>query len=160
MTMNEIEVLLARLRRSSIEVFVGGPADENAISRLEDAFGRLMPPSYRAFLARYGGLNIADTTYSGIIDGAIDDGRGTAWADTKVAREQCQIPAHYLVVQSDDDGFKCLDFAQTGLDGEHPVIYHMPYWSTPFHELSPSFGAWINMALRATTDAELRADTG
>ena len=151
--MDEVAALLDRMRELEPEVYVYGPAAEDAIRELEAAFGRPMPPSHRAFLARFGAFNILNTTYSGIIDGKIEDGRGYAWTDTKYPREWCQLPEHYLVVQPDEDGFKCLDFSRTDADGEHPVIYHMPFRETPFHELDPSYGAWLTEDLQAMVEA-------
>ena len=151
--MDEIAALLARMRELEPEVYVYGPAADDTISGLEAAFGRPMPPSYRAFLARFGAVSILNTTYSGIIRGKIEVGRGWAWTDTRYAREWCQLPEHYLVVQPDEDGFKCLNFSRTAPDGEHPVIYHMPFRTTPFHELGVTYEAWLGGDLEAMVEA-------
>jgi hypothetical protein len=151
--MDEVAALLARMRELEPEVHVYGSAAEDIIGQLEAAFGSPMPPSYRAFLARFGGFSIIDSSYSGIISGKIDDGRGWAWTDTKLAREWCQLPEHYLVVQPDEDGFKCLDFGRIGDDGEHPVVYHMPFRTTPFQEMGRSFVAWLVGDLQAMVAA-------
>lgn len=151
--MDEVEALLTRMRELEPEVHIYGPAAEDAIGQLETAFGRPMPPSYRAFLARFGGFSIIDSSYSGVIRGTIDDGRGWAWTDTELAREWCQLPEHCLVVQPDEDGFKCLDFSRAGDDGEHPVVYHMPFRKTPFNEMGRSYEAWLVEDLRAMVDA-------
>ena len=150
--MDEIAALLAQMRELEPWVHVYGPAAENVISELEVVFGRTMPPSYRAFLVRFGGFSILDSAYSGII-GKIEQGQGWAWTDTKCARERRQLPAHYPVVQPDEDGFKCRDFSRTGADGEHPVVYHMPFRKTPFNEMAPSYGVWLTEDLRAMVEA-------
>jgi len=146
---DEIAALLVRMKELEAHVYIYGPAAEDTIRQLEVAFGRQMPPSYRAFLARFGGFSILDSSYSGIIDDKIEQGRGWAWTDTRYAREWCQLPEHYLVVQPDEDGFKCLDFGRVGPDGEHPVIYHMPFRKTPFNELNPSYATWLTEDLKA-----------
>jgi hypothetical protein len=151
--MDEVATLLARMRELEPGVYVYGPAAEDVIRQLETAFGRPMPPSYRAFLARFGGFSILDNTYSGVIDGKIDQGRGWAWTDTKYARGWCQLPEHYLVIQPDEDGFKCLDFSRIGADGEHPVVYHMPFRNTPFNEMGCSYQAWLTVDLQGMVDA-------
>ena len=112
-----------------------------------------MPPSYRAFLAWFGAFSIIDSSYSGIIGDTIDGGGGWAWTHTQYARGWCQLPEHYLVVQPDEDGFKCLDFSRTAPDSEHPVVYHMPFRETPFNEMAPSYGAWLIEDLRGMVDA-------
>jgi hypothetical protein len=151
--MDEVAALLARMRDLEPGAYIYGPAAEDVIRQLEAAFGRPMPPSYRAFLARFGGFSILDNTYSGIIDGKIDQGRGWAWTDTRYARGWCQLPEHYLVIQPDEDGFKCLDFSRTGADGEHPVVYHMPFRNTPFNEMGCSYQAWLIADLQGMVDA-------
>lgn len=151
--MDEVAGLLGQMRALEPHVHVYGPAPEAAIRQLEAAFARPMPATYRAFLARFGGVSIVDTSYSGVIGGRIDGGRGWAWTDTRCARDWCRLPDHYLVVGPDQDGFVCLDFSRAGPGGEHPVIYHMPFRRTPFNELGPSYGAYLAAALRAMVEA-------
>ena len=94
-----------------------------------------------------------NTVYSGISDGMIEGGRGVVWSDTELARQRCQLPEHYLVIQADEDGFHSLDFSRTGPDCEHPVVYHMPFRKTPFAESAPSYAAWLLDDLRAMVEA-------
>jgi antitoxin YobK len=150
---DEIAALLARFRELEPETYVYESADESVIRELEAAFGRPMPPSYRAFLARFGAISILDNSFSGILDGQIDQGRGWAWTDTKCAREWCQLPEHYLVVERESDGFVCLDFGRVREDGECPVIYHMPFRETPFNELGASYGDWLKRNLEGYIEA-------
>jgi hypothetical protein len=147
-----IAALLDRMRELEPEVYVCGPAPEEAIRQLEAAFGHPMPASYRDFLSRFGGVSIVNTVFSGIIDGKIDGGMGWAWTDTKRDRERWQLPAHYLVVEPDEDGPKCLDFSRRGPDGEHPVVYHMPFRSS-VDNVAPNFGAWFTESLRCMLEA-------
>ena len=151
--MNEIAVLLDRMQELEPQMHVYGPASDVAIQQLEASFGRPMPPSYRAFLARFGAFHIVNWCYSGIIADQTNEGRGWAWTDTLVAREYCRLPEHYLVVQPDEDGFTCLDFSRVGSDGEHPVIYHRPFRETPFNELGSSYKAWLVEDLQAMIEA-------
>jgi hypothetical protein len=150
---DEIAALLDRMRQLEPEVHIYGPAAENIIQQLEAVFGHPMPPSYRAFLARFGAFTIMNSCYSGIIRGKIAEGRGWTWTDTSQARGWCQLPEHYLVVQPDEDGFTCLDFSRTGSDGEHPVVYHMPFRRTPFQEMAANYQAWLTDDLRAMVEA-------
>ena len=80
--MDEIAALLVRMKELEPEVYVYGPAAEDTIRQLEAAFGHPMPLSYRMFLARFGAFSILDRTYSGIIDGKIEQGRGWTLTDT------------------------------------------------------------------------------
>jgi hypothetical protein len=147
--MEEIAALLIGMRELEPEVYVYGQATEERIRELEEVFGQPMPPSYREFLAKFGAFSIIDSSYSGIIDNTIEDGRGWAWSDTKLAREWCQLPIHFLVVKPDEDGFTCLDFSRIRADGEHPVVYHMPFRRTPFNEMGTSYKEWLTKDLQA-----------
>ncbi len=151
--MDEISSLLAQMREYETQVFIHGPASEDVIQQLEFVFGRRMPPSYRRFLARFGGFSIIGWCYSGISDGKIDTGSGCSWTNTKRAREWCQLPEHYLVVQPDEDGFACLDFSRVGPDDEHPMVYHMPFRNTPFNELGVNYEVWLTEDLQAMVAA-------
>ncbi len=151
--MDEVAALLARMQELEPEVHVYEPTTEDLIQQIEAAFAQPMPPSYRAFLTRFGGFSIVDSPYSGITCAAIDSARGSAWTDTQRARAWCQLPVHYLVVQPDQDGFTCLDFSRTASDGEHPVIYHMPFRKTPFNELAPNYETWLIEDLRGMYSA-------
>lgn len=151
--MKDIAALLARMRELEPQVHLSAPAPEEAIRALEAAFGRPMPPSYRAFLATFGGFSIIDSRYSGIIGGLIDAGRGCAWTDTLLARDTFGLPETYLVVQPDEDGYKCLDFGRVGRDGECPVVYHMPHRETPFAKLGGTYAAWLADDLGAMVEA-------
>jgi antitoxin YobK len=144
---DEIAALLDRMRELEPEVYVYEPATEDAICELEAAFGEPMPPTYRAFLARFGAISILDSSFSGIIDGKIEEGRGWAWTDTCYAREWCQLAPHLLVVQPDEDGFKCLDFSRRARNGECPVVYQWPLRHQT-HHIADSYGAWLSTSLR------------
>lgn len=150
--MNTIAALLDRMRELEPEVYVYGPAPEAAIRQLEAAFGQMMPPSYRAFLARFGGVSIVNTVFSGIKSGQLDGEMGWAWTDTKRDRERWQLPTHYLVVEPDEDGPTCLNFSRRGQDGERPIVYHMPFRSS-VNDVAPNFTVWLTESLRCMVDA-------
>jgi len=147
--MDEIAALLARMRELEPEVHIQGPASEAEFQLLETRFGHPMPPSYRAFLARFGEFSIINSVFSGIITGKYAESKGNVWTDTTLAREWCKIPEHYLVISPDEDGFKCLDFSRATNDGEHPVVYHMPFRETPFHECGRDYQTWLVENLEA-----------
>jgi antitoxin YobK len=109
------------------EVFEwAGPASETAVGELERALCTALPPSYRAFLLKYGAGGIrAQIGISGIYD---DDplslNLGTTYGDTIRAREQYGIPAHLIVIERGDEHFPpmCLDTSKPGTEGEYPVV--------------------------------------
>jgi hypothetical protein len=63
-----IPELLARVEAKGHTVWSKGQQDDQAISVLESTLGVRLPPSYRAFLATYGGMAIYDSVVSGIVD--------------------------------------------------------------------------------------------
>ena len=76
------------------------PATEASIAALEQAFGVRLPPSYRAFLARYGGGGIrAWKGISGIWDNdPLTPNLGTAYGDTMRMRAERGMPDHLIVI--------------------------------------------------------------
>ena len=88
--MDEVAALLARMRELEPHVYVYGPTAEDTIRQLEAAFGHPMPPSYRAFLARWGAVLYQDRWRD-------DDGAGTrkkkAASKTKYACPVCGLNA-------------------------------------------------------------------
>lgn len=100
-SMNTIDELLNKLRHAGTDVWLAGPQTESSINALENAIGIRMPPSYRNFLAKFGGMGIDDSFVSGIIDGD-PVGAGTGWlvADTIRFRNDYGMPNYLLTVHS------------------------------------------------------------
>lgn len=108
------------------EVFEwAGPQSEARVATLERSVGAALPPSYRAFLRRYGAGGIrALTGISGIYDEPLSMELGTAHGDTARARTDHAMPNHLIVIERGDEHFPpmCLDTARPGPDGEYPVV--------------------------------------
>ena len=141
--MDKVDALLKQIRANGDEVWIAGPQPESAIVDLEAALGVRLPPSYRAFLARYGSLGLAGSMISGIIDGEIrGDGAGWICGDTEQFRAERGLPAHLLVIQVDEDAPYCLDTRATKAGAEFPLIcYELD--SEHVERLASSFGAWL-----------------
>jgi cell wall assembly regulator SMI1 len=121
-----IEQLIAEIEALG-EVFTWyAPATEASIAALEQAFGVRLSPSYRAFLAHYGGGGIrAWKGISGIWNNdPLDLNLGTAYGDTVRMRAERGMPDHLIVVARGDEHFPpiCLDTSRPGPDGEYPVV--------------------------------------
>src|SRR4051794_38936572 len=110
-TIDEAADLFEAMAQLEPHVHVAGAASEAAILELERVFGRPMPPSYRQFLERFGSASILNTVYSGIRNGQILGEMGLAMQDTLRDRERWHLPAHYLVIEPNEDGPMCLDFS-------------------------------------------------
>jgi hypothetical protein len=145
---DEIARLIDRFRADGLPVLVAGPAPEAAIRELEAVFGHELPPSYQAFLARFGGLAVGDARVSGITGGQIGGEPGRAWHDTELVRGRWTLPAAVLVIESGAYAPACLDLVRRQFDGECPVARFDPL--TGLDTITdPSFGVW----LRAVADA-------
>jgi hypothetical protein len=151
-SVDEVAALIDRMRAVEPHVTVAGPAPEAAIRELEAVFGHPMPPSYRAFLARFGGLTIHANCVSGVTDGQIDGEMGRAWCDTQVARERWRLPAELLVVEPDEEEPACLDFGRREPHGECPVVRFQSYRGSAY-VTDPSFGVWLVESLKASVEA-------
>jgi hypothetical protein len=150
--MDKVAALIDRSRALGLTVTAAGPAPESAVWQLEEVFGHEMPPSYRAFLARFGGLAALGRHVSGVSDGQIDGAVGRAWYDTQAARARWRLPAELLVVEPDEEEPACLDFARRGWDGERPVVrFHRDRGLAPVTD--PSFEVWLLGWLRAAVGA-------
>jgi hypothetical protein len=139
---DKVTALIDRGRALGLDVTIAGPAPETAVRQLEEVFGHEMPPSYREFLAQFGGLAVQSRRVSGVTDGQIDGALGRAWYDTRRARERWRLPAELLVLEPDDEEPACLDFARRGWDGEPPVVrFHRARGLAPVSD--PSFDVWL-----------------
>lgn len=150
--MEEIAGLIDRFRADGLPVAIAGPAPEAAIWELESVFGQELPPSYRAFLARFGGLAVGDARISGITGGQIDGEPGRAWHDTTFVRGRWALPADVLVIEWGAYAPACLDFGRRRFDGECPVARFDPRAGLDM-VTDPSFGVWLPVWLRAEADA-------
>ena len=126
-----IEQLIAEIE-SLGEVFEWyGPQNEAGVAQLERALGVNLPPSYRAFLFRYGGGGIrAYEGISGIYNNdSLSMQLGTAYGDTMRMRNDRGMPSHLVVIERGDEHFPpmCLDTSRPAPGGEYPVV---GFWLT------------------------------
>jgi hypothetical protein len=148
----EVAALIDQMRLLEPHVCVAGPAPEAAVQHLEATFGHSMPPSYRAFLSRFGGITIHANCISGITGGQIEGEMGRVWTDTQLARERWQLPSDLLVVEPDDEEPACLDFGRRGQNGECPVVRFQSYRNSAY-VTDPSFKVWLVESLKASVEA-------
>ncbi|WP_295931469.1 SMI1/KNR4 family protein [uncultured Xanthomonas sp.] len=129
---------------ASDNAWVAGGANPKQIAALEAALRVTFPTSYRLFLASAGGAAIGDNFVSGIID---DDplslGGGSLFGDTVNAREEQQLPAHLLVIQSDVDAPYCIDTSANPVRGEVPIVCYEPFNSVATR-VAGSFDEWFS----------------
>jgi hypothetical protein len=141
--MATIPELLAQVEANGHAVWSDGPQPEAAIVALQSKLGVRLPPSYRAFLAQYGGMAIYDSTISGIIGGApLDERSGSLYGDTLRFRTECNLPSHLLVIQPDEDAPYCLDTRSPSAGGEFPVVCYELH-SHHAEKIAADFDDWL-----------------
>lgn len=80
------------------------------------------PPSYKAFLGRFGAMSFIDVTISGILDNGRDQDGGYVVTDTKRFRTEWRLPNHYVVIQPNYQAPYCLDTRKRDAAGECPAV--------------------------------------
>jgi hypothetical protein len=141
--MDDIDILLKQIRANGDEVTIAGPQPEKAVAELEKTLHIRMPPSYRAFLIRFGAMGIAGSAISGIQEGKpLAKETGWVYGDTLRLRADSELPKHLLVVQTDEDAPYCLDTSAAEDDDEFPMIcYELD--TQYITRLGDNFGAWF-----------------
>lgn len=136
---NYVEETLA-----SDDAWVAGGANPKQIAALEAALQVALPPGYRLFLASAGAAAIGDNFISGIIGGdplSLDG--GSLFGDTVNAREEQQLPAYLLVIQSDGDAPYCIDTSAAPVLGEAPIVCYESFNSVATR-VAGSFDEWFS----------------
>ena len=150
--MDKIEKMIGMIRANGDDVWVAGPQPEKAVAELEHKLGYALPPSYRAFLLRYGSLKIFDTVISGIMDGRFEgDGAGQLLDDTERYRKDDHLPRHLLVVQPDEDAPYCLATSTPDEDGEFPLVCY-DLQTGDIDPIADNFGTWLRDTLKAQVE--------
>lgn len=148
--MDEIEQQIATLRAAGIDVWADAPPPPGAVADLEKSLNVALPPGYRDFVLRYGGMGIGDSFVSGILGGdAFSTDFGTLYGDTLRYRDEFNMPEHLLVIQSDEDAPFCLDSGSPRADGEYPVVCFELH-SGHVSQVAPDFKAWLSSWLQST----------
>jgi len=152
--MDEIEALIAQIRLNGRQVWMAGSQSEASVAELEQAMGIAMPPSYRAFLLKFGGFSVGNSFISGIVDGE-SLGKGTGWlfGDTQKFREDYQLPSYLLVVEANEDAPYCLDSRSPDTSGEFPLVCYELH-SRHVGRMANSFGEWFMEWLRLSAEED------
>jgi hypothetical protein len=141
---SRITNLIIKVRSRGHDVWEAGPATPDAVRKIEEAVGTVLPPSYVSFLLSHGSITIHDTVISGVIAGDhIRDGVGTALADTETLRSAGALPAGFLVVGPHEDGGYCLDLRRRGSDAECPVVNYERGSTQHEKPVADTFEDWI-----------------
>jgi len=127
-TIDLIERVRHRLHEVDQPCVVAGPASEEAVASAEEQLGIAFPPSYRAFLRRFGGLALPAKLavvhdFLGIAPGESDRDVDNVVSRTLSAREAHRLSPGLVVVGigAQANEWFCLDAARPSGD-ELPVV--------------------------------------
>jgi hypothetical protein len=122
-TLELIERVRRRLDAAGRSCTVAGPATDSAIATAEESLGIAFPPSYRAFVRRFGALTLPPrlgTIHSFVGLGDVEKG---IVQRTLHARVENGLGEGYLIVGlgAEVGEWYCLDTSLTRDDGECPI---------------------------------------
>src|SRR5262245_29146684 len=110
--MDKYDALIERVKAAGRTLDFSGPQSEENVRALERGLGRPLPPSFVAFLKRFGGGGEAGAWLAGIYENQpLLEGAGSIYGETLLARETYALPDHLVVVYSDPEtqALWCLD---------------------------------------------------
>jgi len=124
-----VERARRRLHEEQLPCTTAGPAAEPAITAAESALGCAFPPSYRAFLRRFGTLTLPARlgtvhTFVGLGGPPGADGSWGVVERTQHARVENRLPEHLVIVGlgAEVGEWFVIDVETTRPDGEGPVF--------------------------------------
>lgn len=111
------------LIEASDAAYFAGAKDEALITLAEKALGVTFPPSYRAFLSRFGCGNVGGFEVYGVVDGNFEDSEVPDGIWLTLAERKAGLPAHLVIVSETGYGPQlCIDVSRTDTDLENPVV--------------------------------------
>lgn len=141
--MQSLDALVSRF--SPDKLWRSTPASPEAIAQAEAALGVIFPPSYKAFLARYGAMSFIDVTISGVLDNGRDQDGGYVVTDTKRFRTEWRLPNHYVVIQPNYQAPYCLDTRKRDAAGECPAVCYEVVPARDSGAIACSFAEWVEL---------------
>jgi hypothetical protein len=122
----DIHELIEKNIAAGAEIEVAGPVSPEKIHQAERMLGVEFPPSYKAYMAEYGALEIDGRTFAGLTPRDVGSA-GDVVAFTKHAREKYGLPEQYVALDfQDGDAFLSIDTAQRDADDESPMVLISP----------------------------------
>lgn len=125
-TIELVERIRQQLSAHDHPMRIAGPVAESAIAAAEQALDCSFPPSYREFLATWGG--IALPAHLGIVHDFVGiaptDADGDVVARTLRAREERKLGEHLVIVGmgAQYQEWFCIDTSKPHANGEYPIL--------------------------------------
>ena len=161
--MDTLDALIEQVQRAGRTLKFYGPQNIESIQALEKALSVKLPPSYVAFLRRFGGGGEgASTPIAGIYENQpMTEGVGSVYGETILAREDYRLPSDYIVIYSDDEikAVWCIDMRRTMPDGECPVVSFDVNSGSTNATIAPTFGSFFEhyLQIRANKPGEINS---
>lgn len=155
-----IERVTNRLGEIERRCEVAGPVAEETVAAAEEELGTSFPPSYRAFLRRYGALGIpTDLAVVHDFVGLKAPPEADVVATTLEARADRRIGDHLIVVGKGANAAEwfCLDTGRPRPSGECPVLLYDARANQIDQIFYDDFGAMVREVLEFVEDT-LRGD--
>lgn len=125
-----------------------GAKEEQLVAAAEQALGIDFPPSYRAFLLRFGCGDIEGLEFYGLID---DDFRTSSIPNSiwlTLQERESGLPDHLVLIFSTGDGtYYALDTKRTQVDGECAVVSYDVSGNSSY--IADDFGTFLLSELQA-----------
>ncbi len=153
MTMHDLEQAFQIIDDHGNEHDFDGSKTEQLIRHAETVLGQSFPPTYRAFLARYGAGGLGDNEFYGVIhDDFEHSGIPDAIWQTLHDRQSYRLPHEYIIVGHDGyGGCYAIDRSVITADGESPVVEFspgLPDEPITTHRIAQDFGQFMLQELR------------
>jgi antitoxin YobK len=145
MSMSDFDVAAVSIDQNAQRGFFAGPRDESLIQLAESALGFSLPPTYRAFVLRFGAGNFGAAEFYGVINDNFDSGKVPNGISLTIKnRQENRIPKELIVVGSTGDGdYYCLEITP---GKEAPLIIYQPGYAQDKQrreEVAEDFGQFL-----------------
>ena len=147
MEIDSVAQLVHSARSRQIDVFVDGPASEDAIAVVELHMGHPLTPAFRVYLGQFGCISLCDTHLSGIVanDPLAPEGGNILFDTAQLRAREPSLPSSHWVIVGHEDGAYCLDFSVCPA-GEPRVVNYEQGSST---SVAQSFSHFVASYLQA-----------
>ena len=138
---------------------IAGPVSEDLVAAAEEQLGFAFPPSYRAFVLRYGALALPSDRavvhdFVGLVRAGGDDAHSVV-ERTQAARDDNRLAPNLLVVGLGANAAEwfCLDAARAHPNGEMPVVLFDARDNHVDQVFYDDFGAMLREVLEFVEDS-------
>ncbi len=148
MSIFHLNQALSLIERNLEQADFVGARNDKLISLAETVLGLKFPPTYRAFLKKYGCGDIAGKEFYGLISENFENSSipDSVWL-TLSERSTSQLPIDLILISSTGDGaYYAINCSKRFDNQEHPIVIWEPGTANPIAQLeivSRDFGEFL-----------------